>query len=63
MTFGRGGAASTITDMVVAHSWRRERDQMAKMYTDLIANADDHILSDLGVTREDVFRLREDLFR
>jgi hypothetical protein len=41
---------------------KRNRDKLALTYQNLLC-ADDHMLRDIGMTRLDVLRLREDLFR
>ena len=40
----------------------KSRDKLAATYQNLLC-ADEHILRDIGMTRLDVLRLREDLFR
>ena len=41
---------------------KNKREKLAATYQNLLC-ADDHILRDIGMTRLDVMRLREDLFR
>lgn len=41
---------------------RRERERLNEMYTQLM-QFDDHMLRDIGMTRMDVMRAREALFR
>ena len=43
-------------------SGRRARQRALERYNDLIEHADQHTLNDLGVSRSDLFRLRESLF-
>ena len=45
-----------------ARALARSRDKLAATYQNLLC-ADEHILRDIGMTRMDVLRLREDLFR
>ena len=41
---------------------QKRRDELAKVYSDLLM-ADDHMLRDIGMTRIDIIRMREGLFR
>lgn len=41
---------------------QKRRDELAKVYSDLLL-ADDHMLRDIGMTRIDIIRMREGLFR
>lgn len=54
---------SLLGKVVMGRRIRQERDRTAAVYTDLIENADDHKLYDLGCTRADLFRMRADLYR
>jgi uncharacterized protein YjiS (DUF1127 family) len=54
-----GGYFQDIASVV---SGRRARQRTLERYNDLIENADQHMLNDLGVSRSDLFRLREALF-
>jgi uncharacterized protein YjiS (DUF1127 family) len=49
-------------DIGAVISGRRARQRTLERYNDLIENADQHMLNDLGVSRSDLFRLREALY-
>ena len=48
--------------LLMSRRMRQERDRAAAVYTDLIENADDYKLYDLGCTRADLFRMRAELY-
>ena len=52
---------SVILGIATMFRRQKRRDELSKIYSDLLA-ADDHILRDIGMTRLDVIRMREDLF-
>ena len=48
--------------LLLSRRRRLERDRAAKVLGDLIERADDHILNDLGYSRDDLFRMRAKLY-
>jgi uncharacterized protein YjiS (DUF1127 family) len=56
-----GTSTSLFSRLVVSRRRRLEQERMAQMYNELIEHADEHILKDLGITRDDLFRLRAKL--
>jgi hypothetical protein len=58
----RASAVLSLNRLFGGFSARKNRDTLAATYQNLLC-ADDHILRDIGMTRLDVMRLREDLFR
>jgi hypothetical protein len=55
------GPETFIGGLFKARSRHLDRAQMLKSYNDLIETADEHILRDIGVTRENLFRMRAEL--
>ncbi len=62
LTTARAPGALFLNRLFSGISTRKNRDKLAVTYQNLLC-ADDHILRDIGMTRLDVMRLREDLFR
>jgi len=62
LTTPRAPGALFLNRLFGGLSSRKTRDRLAATYENLLG-ADDHILRDIGMTRLDVLRLREDLFR
>ena len=62
LTTTRASAVLSLNRLLGGFSARKNRDRLAVTYQNLLC-ADDHILLDIGMTRLDVLRLREDLFR
>lgn len=57
-----GSFSSMFGKALMGRRIRQERDRAAAVYTDLIENADDHKLDDLGFSRYDLVRMRALLF-
>ncbi len=62
LTTTRAPGALFLNRLFGGFGTKKNRDKLAVTYQNLL-NADDHILRDIGMTRMDVLRLREDLFR
>jgi hypothetical protein len=62
LTATRAPGALFLNRLFGGLSSKKNRDKLAVTYENLLC-ADDHILRDIGMTRLDVLRLREDLFR
>ncbi len=62
LTTTRAPAGLFLDRIFGGFSTKRNRDKLALTYQNLLC-ADDHMLRDIGMTRLDVLRLREDLFR
>ena len=62
LTTARVPGALFLNRLFGSLSAKQNRDKLAVSYQNLLC-ADDHILRDIGMTRLDVLRLREDLFR
>ncbi|MCF1709603.1 hypothetical protein L0V05_12335 [Tabrizicola sp. J26] len=62
--FGIMSAHPVSLILGITNLFRRQkrREELAKIYSDLLC-ADDHILRDIGMTRLDIIRMREGLFR
>ena len=61
-TAGRNSGASFLGRVVSSFGFRKSRKSLADKYQEMLGY-DDHMLNDIGVTRLDVLRMREDLFR
>jgi hypothetical protein len=62
LTTTRAPGALFLNRLFSGFGAKKNRDKLAVTYQNLLS-ADDHILRDIGMTRLDVMRLREDLFR
>ena len=62
LTTPRAPSALFLNRLFGGLSSKKTRNTLAATYENLLG-ADDHILRDIGMTRLDVLRLREDLFR
>jgi hypothetical protein len=60
------GGFDTFTSLlgkaVMGRRIRQERDRTAAEYTDLIENADDRKLLNMGCTRYELYKMRDELY-
>ena len=59
---GAGSSTGYFDGITSFFSGRRARQRTLDRYNHLIEHADQHMLNDLGVSRSDLFRMREALF-
>ena len=62
LTTTRAPGALFLNRLFGGFGAKNKREKLAATYQNLLC-ADDHILRDIGMTRLDVMRLREDLLR
>ncbi len=62
LTTPRAPGTLFLNRLFAGFSAKSKREKLATTYQNLLC-ADDHMLRDIGMTRLDVMRLREDLFR
>lgn len=62
MLAGFGVPTLLFGKLLLSRRRRLDRDREAEVLSDLIERADDHILNDLGCTRDDLFRMRAKLY-
>lgn len=58
-----GTTTSLFGKLRMAWHRKQERERTAEIYDDLIARADDHILDDLGYSRDELVRMRAQLYQ